>query len=83
MLRELKYRILNRKGVLNKPEVDYSAENANRVLVDALTSPSPIMIARFGAFELGMALSVYTPFNIKNFINLIGGVFQTLGIIRN
>lgn len=83
MLRELKYRILNRKGILNKPEVDYLGDSANTTIVDALISPTPTMIARFGAFELGMALSVYTPLNAKNLIKLTGGVLQALAIIRN
>lgn len=79
MLRELKYRILNRKGILNKPEVDYLGDSANTTIVDALISPTPTMIARFGAFELGMALSVYTPLNVKNLIKLTGGGIASIG----
>ena len=83
MLRELKYKILNRKGILNKPDVDCFSENANAVISNALKSESPIMIARFGAFELGMALSVYTQINFTNLTKLIGGVFLILVIVGN
>lgn len=79
MLRELKYKFLNRKGILNKPEIDCFKDNANTAIADALTSASPTMITRFGAFELGMASSVYTPLNIRNLIKLIDGSIASIG----
>lgn len=82
MFSNIKNQVINRKGILNKPIVNYSPEEANNILNRVLSSPKPIMIARFGAFELGMTLSVRTPFNLKNVFRFVTGDIANLGYDR-
>ena len=74
-----KHQILNRKGALDKPPVNYSSEEANQLIYDALSDNKAIMIARFGAFELGITTSVFTPYNLRNLLRLLKGDIATLG----
>lgn len=75
----LKYKFLNRHGALEKPIINVTSEEANRIIRDSILSESPAMIARFGAFELGMANSALTPVSIHNLIRLLKGEISSIG----
>lgn len=81
-LSEFKNKILNRKGALDKPTVLYSSLQANQIMCNAILSGRPLMIARLGAFELGMTLSVQTPITLKNICRLLRGEIATIGYNR-
>lgn len=76
---DLKHWILNRKGNLDKPPVDYISNEANELVFNSIISDSPIMIARFGAFELGITNSAITPFNLRNLWRLCKGDITSIG----
>lgn len=79
ILKELKHRFLNRKGLLDKPTINTTTEEASKMIWDCLTSPNPTMIGRLGAFELGVAISAKTPLNLHNIYRFIKGEIVTLG----
>lgn len=79
LLKELKHKILNRKGALDKPGVLISPTEANQLLSKYLRGNSPTMIARFGAFEIGIAKSIFTPPNLQNIIRFLNGEISAIG----
>ena len=59
--------------IQNKPECIQDADIASQTIYEALKSDKPCMIARFGAFELGILsnyLGIQKGKNLKNFITL-------------
>lgn len=80
---KFKYKFLNRKGALDRPKVYIKGEKANKLIFDSLTQDSPLMIARFGAFELGIAQSILTPFNLKNLSRFLKGDIASIGFNKN
>lgn len=74
-----KYNFLNRKGALDKPDVDYTPLQANELIYNSLLLDDPLMVARFGAFELGITNAVSTPINLKNLFRFIKGEVSTIG----
>lgn len=79
MIDRLKYILLNRNGVLDKPQINTSESEANKLIFSALESKKPILIARFGAFEIGIAKGVATPMTLNNIIKLIKGEISSIG----
>lgn len=79
MLRELKHKILNRKGALDRPIVTTSPEEANRLLRESLMSSAPFMAGRIGAFESAMAVAARTPLSVYNVKRLISGEIASVG----
>lgn len=79
MIKELKYKILNRNGLLDRPIVTTTSENANKWIMEGLTSDAPYMIGRLGGFELGVAIASKTPVNLQNIWRLIKGQIVIIG----
>lgn len=82
ILRQIKFNIINRKGALDKPIIDLSSECANTLIIESLSKKEAVMIARFGAFEIGVAKSVYTPITIQNIIRFFNGEISSIGYNR-
>lgn len=81
--RDIKYSIINRKGVFDKPIPDCEGQRANELLYNTLSKECPCMIARFGAFELGMSISALTPYSFINIKNLLCGEIASIGWNKN
>lgn len=82
ILKQIKFNIINRKGALDKPIIDLSSECANTLIIESLSKKGAVMIARFGAFEIGVAKSVYTPITIQNIIRFFNGEISSIGYNR-
>lgn len=74
---------MNRHGKLEKPLVQLTSKEANDLIISELISDKPLMIGRFGAFEIGTAVSALTPINIRNIYRLLTGNIVSIGWNKN
>lgn len=50
-------KLFHEQRMLSKPDCDHDPESASRIIFNALVSPEPQMIARFGGFELATVVN--------------------------
>lgn len=79
MIKDLKHKILNRRGLLDRPIITITGEQANEWIWKGLTSNRPYMIGRLGGFELAVAIASKTPLNLQNIWRLIKGEIVIIG----